>query len=88
MLSCLSLFIAVMIVTGCVLGIYMAEARHSLATALSILRPRLGSSVLETTRDHVTLLGNRLTVDLDRLFAMDILGTEATGHLEVAAPTL
>jgi len=27
-LSCLSLFIAVMIVTGCVLGIYMAEARH------------------------------------------------------------
>jgi DNA-binding SARP family transcriptional activator/tetratricopeptide (TPR) repeat protein len=63
----------------------MAEARHSLATALSILRPRLGTSALETTRDHVTLLGNRLTLDLDRLFAMDILGTETTGHLEVAA---
>jgi len=28
LLSCLSLFIAVMIVTGCVLGIYAAEARH------------------------------------------------------------
>ena len=63
----------------------MAEARHSLATALSILRPRLGSSALETTRDYVTLLGNCLTMDLDRLFAMDILGTETTGHLEVAA---
>lgn len=28
MLSCLSLFIAVMIVVGCVLGLYSAEARH------------------------------------------------------------
>ena len=28
MLSCLSLFVAVMIVVACVLGLYMAEARH------------------------------------------------------------
>ena len=39
-----------------------AEARHSLATALSILRPRLGANALEATRDYVTLKGERLTM--------------------------
>jgi DNA-binding SARP family transcriptional activator/tetratricopeptide (TPR) repeat protein len=63
----------------------IAEARHSLATALSILRPRLGPDALETTRDYVTLRSDRLTLDLDRLLARDILGSETTGLLEVAA---
>lgn len=62
----------------------IAEARHSLATALSILRPRLGLQTLETTRDHVTIHAERLTLDLDRLLARDILGTETTGLLDVA----
>jgi len=62
----------------------IAEARHSLATALSILRPRLGRAALVTTRDQVTLSADRLTLDLDRLLARDILGTETTGILEVA----
>jgi DNA-binding SARP family transcriptional activator/tetratricopeptide (TPR) repeat protein len=62
----------------------IAEARHSLATALSILRPRLGSEILETSRDQVVLAPGRIALDLDRLVAGDVLGTEVTGKLEVA----
>ena len=62
-----------------------AEARHSLATALSILRPRLGLNALEATRDYVTLKSEKLTLDLDRLLVQDVLGSEATGLLQVAA---
>ncbi len=61
------------------------EGRHSLATALSTLRPRLGPQGLETSRDHVRLSPGRVELDLDRLEAGDILGTEVTGTLEVAA---
>ncbi len=63
----------------------LPEARHSLATALSILRSRLGAEALETTRDQVLLASGRLVLDLDRLAAGDILGTEVTGTLEVGA---
>ena len=62
----------------------IAEGRHSLATALSILRPRLGLATLETTRDYVTLRVESLALDLDRLLAKDIFGSEATGILDVA----
>ena len=61
-----------------------AEARHSLATALSILRPRLGPESIETTRDHVTLVHSRLELDLDRLKADRVLGTELERPLEIA----
>src|SRR3954466_491965 len=61
------------------------EARHSLATALSVLRPRVGTDALETSRDQVRLMPGRVTLDLERLRAGDILGTEVTGPLEVAA---
>lgn len=63
----------------------VTEARHSLATALSTLRPRLGLEGLETSRDHVRLTPGRVSLDLDRLQAGDVLGTEVTGPLEVAA---
>jgi DNA-binding SARP family transcriptional activator/tetratricopeptide (TPR) repeat protein len=63
----------------------LVEARHSLATALSTLRPRLGPGGLETSRDHVRLTPGRIRLDLDRLEAGDILGTEMSGPLEVAA---
>ncbi len=63
----------------------VTEARHSLATALSTLRPRLGLEGLETSRDHVRLMPGRVTLDLERLHAGDVLGTEVTGPLEVAA---
>ena len=61
-----------------------AEGRHSLATALSILRPRLGSDCIESGRDHVLLNRARLALDLDRLVTGDILGTETEPPLEMA----
>lgn len=61
-----------------------AEARHSLATALSILRPRLGPGGIESTRDHVGLTPGRLDIDLDRLMSGDIFGTEMERPLEIA----
>src|SRR4051812_11523173 len=50
----------------------IAEARHSLATALSILRPRIGVKTLQTTREHVTLQEGCLWLDIDRLLANDV----------------
>jgi DNA-binding SARP family transcriptional activator len=61
------------------------EARHSLATALSTLRPRLGPDGLESSRDHVRLAPNRVSLDLERLEAGEVLGSEIIGPLEVAA---
>ncbi|MGH7535492.1 MAG: AAA family ATPase, partial [Gemmatimonadales bacterium] len=61
------------------------EARHSLATALSTLRPRLGREALETTRDQVVLAPGRVALDLERLAKGDVLGNETIGPLEVAA---
>jgi DNA-binding SARP family transcriptional activator/tetratricopeptide (TPR) repeat protein len=66
-------------------NVSLSEARHSLATGLSILRPRLGPGVLESGREHVVLARDRVAVDLDRLAAGDVLGNEITGPLEVAA---
>ena len=63
----------------------MTEARHSLATALSTLRPRLGPQALDTGRDHVHLIPGCIDLDLGRLQAGDALGTEITGVLPVAA---
>jgi DNA-binding SARP family transcriptional activator/tetratricopeptide (TPR) repeat protein/type II secretory pathway predicted ATPase ExeA len=60
------------------------EARHSLATALSVLRPRLGLDALETSRDHVRLVPRNVGLDLDRLQSGDVLGSEVTPPLEVA----
>jgi DNA-binding SARP family transcriptional activator/tetratricopeptide (TPR) repeat protein len=62
-----------------------SEARHSLATGLSTLRPRLGPDGLESSRDHVRLAPDRVSLDLERLEAADVLGSEITGPLEVAA---
>src|SRR6185312_4598721 len=61
------------------------EARHSLATALSVLPAPVEIDALETNRDQVRLMPGRVTLDLERLRAGDILGTEVTGPLEVAA---
>ncbi|HEY0351515.1 MAG TPA: AAA family ATPase, partial [Gemmatimonadales bacterium] len=66
-------------------NVSLTEARHSLATALSILRPRLGSNGLDSSRDHVQLAPDRVSLDLERLEAGDVLGSEVTGPLPVAA---
>ncbi len=59
------------------------QARHSLATALSILRPRLGTGALSTTRDHVVVNENCVSMDIDRLLAGDVVGTATREALEV-----
>jgi DNA-binding SARP family transcriptional activator/type II secretory pathway predicted ATPase ExeA len=61
------------------------EARHSLATALSVLRPRVGLDGLETSRDHVRLLPRWVALDLDRLRAGKVLGSEVIEPLPVTA---
>jgi DNA-binding SARP family transcriptional activator/tetratricopeptide (TPR) repeat protein/type II secretory pathway predicted ATPase ExeA len=61
------------------------EARHSLATALSVLRPRVGLDGLETSRDHVRLMPGWVALDLDRLRAGDVLGSEVIEPLPVTA---
>ncbi len=59
------------------------EARHSLATALSILRPRLGPGGIDSSRDHVRLTPGRLDLDLDRLLSGEILGNAVEKPLEI-----
>ncbi|MEI2719468.1 MAG: AAA family ATPase [Gemmatimonadales bacterium] len=43
------------------------EARHSLATALSMIRGRLGAELLDTDRDTVRLMPGRIVTDLQGL---------------------
>ena len=62
----------------------ITEARHSLATALSILRPRLGPGGIESSRDHVRLARGRLALDLDRLASGEVLGGDTDKPLEIA----
>lgn len=65
-------------------NVAMPEARHSLATGLSVLRPRLGPGVLEATREHVLLARGRIELDIDRLMSGEILATESRDALLVA----
>jgi DNA-binding SARP family transcriptional activator/type II secretory pathway predicted ATPase ExeA/tetratricopeptide (TPR) repeat protein len=47
----------------------IAEARHSLATALSVLRAKLGPEALRTTRDNVSLSRDCISTDLESLLS-------------------
>jgi DNA-binding SARP family transcriptional activator len=60
-----------------------AEARHSLANAISEVRRRLGKSAVETIGDRVRLRTDLVTLDLQRLASGDVLGNEVDGPLEV-----
>jgi DNA-binding SARP family transcriptional activator/tetratricopeptide (TPR) repeat protein len=53
-------------------GASVAEGRHSLATALSLLRGRLGSAALDTNRHTVRLVPGRITTDLAGLQYDDV----------------
>jgi len=60
-----------------------AEGRHSLATALSVLRGKMGLRTFESTRDTVRFVAADFEVDLARLATGDILGDPTTPPLEV-----
>ncbi len=60
-----------------------AEGRHSLATALSVIRAKVGIRTFETSRDTVRLLAPDLSVDLERLARGEVLGDDTTPPLEV-----
>ncbi|HXG45264.1 MAG TPA: AAA family ATPase, partial [Gemmatimonadales bacterium] len=60
-----------------------AEARHSVATALSVLRGKLGPNAFEAGRDQVRFVFPDLELDLDRLARGEVLGDEYTPPLEV-----
>jgi DNA-binding SARP family transcriptional activator/tetratricopeptide (TPR) repeat protein len=60
------------------------EGRHSLATALSMLRGRFGRDVVDAGRDDLRWAHTRLDLDLDRLAAGNVLGDEFTAPLDVA----
>lgn len=61
------------------------EARHSLANALSEVRRRLGSDAIESTPERVRLRDGVLLLDLERLLAGDVLGSETAPPLVVDA---
>src|SRR5262249_29214573 len=60
-----------------------AEGRHSLATAISVIRGKLGPRTFENTRDTVRFVAADLEVDLDRLARGEVLGDEVTPALEM-----
>ncbi|MGE0354213.1 MAG: AAA family ATPase [Gemmatimonadales bacterium] len=64
-------------------NVLSSEARHSLATAVSVLRARLGREAIEGNRDHLRLALPDLAVDVRRLEAGDILGDDFTPALDV-----
>ncbi len=60
-----------------------SEGRHSLATALSVLRAKLGRDRLEGGRDWVRLTAPDLELDLDRLARGEVLPTDLIPALDV-----
>ncbi|MEO8031517.1 MAG: AAA family ATPase, partial [Gemmatimonadota bacterium] len=60
-----------------------AEARHSVATAISMFRNRLGPRSIQADRDNVRLTLDGLVLDLARLSRGEVLGDEVTPPLEI-----
>ncbi len=60
-----------------------ADGRHSLATALSMLRTKVGVVVIEGERDHVRFNCPHLKLDLQRLETGDVLASEFQPVLEI-----
>lgn len=59
------------------------ESRHSLAVALSALRGKLGREILETERERVRVRPDGVAVDVDRLLAGDVVGSDTEVPLDV-----
>jgi DNA-binding SARP family transcriptional activator/tetratricopeptide (TPR) repeat protein len=61
----------------------VGEGRHSLATAVSILRGMFGPGAVESTRDTIRLAFGGLATDLERLESGNVLGNELEPALEI-----
>ncbi|HSM16408.1 MAG TPA: AAA family ATPase [Gemmatimonadales bacterium] len=59
------------------------EGRHSLSTALSVLRAKLGRPAIKSSRDNVQLVMTDLELDLHRLADSQLLETDLMPALEV-----
>ena len=59
------------------------EGRHSLATAMSGLRGKLGKESFEATGDRIRLRPGVVSLDVDRLLKGEVLGTEFEEPLDV-----
>lgn len=59
------------------------EARHSLATAMSGLRGKLGKEVFEATSDRIRLRPGAIVLDVDRLLRGEVLGSDVETPLDV-----
>jgi DNA-binding SARP family transcriptional activator/tetratricopeptide (TPR) repeat protein len=64
---------------------HMAEARHSLATGLSIIRGKVGTDVLDANRDSVTFVARGFELDIERLQNSDMQDDGSRYNLGVAA---
>ena len=61
----------------------VAKGRHSIATAISLLRAIFGRNAFPTNRTAVRFNPANFQLDLDRLEAGNIIGTEDEGDLDV-----
>jgi len=59
------------------------EARHSLSTAISGLRGKLGKEVFESSGDRFRLRPGAIALDVDRLLRGEVLATEFEDALDV-----
>jgi DNA-binding SARP family transcriptional activator len=59
------------------------EARHSLATAISGLRGKLGKDAFESTGERLRLRPGAVVLDVDRLLKGEVLATEFDEALDV-----
>jgi DNA-binding SARP family transcriptional activator len=59
------------------------NSRHSLSMAFSVLRGLFGPGCIRGTHSEIQFTPPGLTLDLDRLEAGDILGTETSQPLEI-----
>ncbi len=60
------------------------DNRHSLATALSMIRAKVGGDAIEADRDHVRFACMRMDLDLHRLEVGDVLASEFQPALQIA----
>ncbi|HSE54065.1 MAG TPA: AAA family ATPase, partial [Gemmatimonadales bacterium] len=65
-------------------GVPIANGRHSLSMALTVLRSILGPGAIRSSASQVKVLPGAVTLDLERLFAGEVYSPDEAFPLEVA----